>query len=87
MVKVLDGGIDVRRFELQSRYYVHSKTSTLWKGRNLYNPQQFVLVLLLIIYKDSFVIKYPIQVDLPLHKETKPKDYFLCYCIHTWCFQ
>ena len=32
MVKVLEYGIVVREFELQSRYYVHFRTNTLRKG-------------------------------------------------------
>ena len=32
MVKVLDCGIVVCEFELQSRYYVHFRTNTLGKG-------------------------------------------------------
>ena len=32
MVKVLDRGIVVSEFELQSRYFVHFQTNTLEKG-------------------------------------------------------
>ena len=32
MAKVLDGGLEVSEFELQSRYYVHFQTNTLEKG-------------------------------------------------------
>ena len=32
MVKVLNGGIVVREFELQSRSYVHFQTNTFGKG-------------------------------------------------------
>ena len=34
MVKALDCGIVVSKFELQSRYYVHFRTNTLGKGMN-----------------------------------------------------
>ena len=34
MVKVMDYGILVREFELQSRYYDHFRTNTLEKGMN-----------------------------------------------------
>ena len=34
MLKVLDCGIVVSEFELQSRYYVHFQTNTLGKGMN-----------------------------------------------------
>ena len=30
------------------------------------------IVLLLFFYKDGFGIKYPIKIDVPLNKETKP---------------
>ena len=32
MAKVLDCGLDVSEFELQSQYYVHFRTNTLGKG-------------------------------------------------------
>ena len=35
MVKALDCRIEVCKFELQSRYYVHFRTNTLGKGMNL----------------------------------------------------
>ena len=34
MVNVLEYGIVVSKFKLQSRYYVHVRTSTLGKGMN-----------------------------------------------------
>ena len=34
MVKSLDCGIIVREFVVQSRYYVHFRTNTIWKGMN-----------------------------------------------------
>ena len=34
MVKVMDGGIVVNEFELQSCYYVHFRANTLGKGMN-----------------------------------------------------
>ena len=34
MVKVMDCGIVISEFELQSRYYVHFRTNTLGKGMN-----------------------------------------------------
>ena len=34
MVKVLGCGIVVSEFELKSRYYVHFRTNTIWKGIN-----------------------------------------------------
>ena len=39
MVKVMDCGIVIREFVLQSRYYVHFRPNTLGKGMNpLYPP-------------------------------------------------
>ena len=35
IVKVLDCGIIVRKFELQSGYYVHFRTNTCGKGMDL----------------------------------------------------
>ena len=35
MTKMLDGDLKVNEFELQSHYYVHFWTNTLWKGMNL----------------------------------------------------
>ena len=34
MVKVLDSGILVSEFEVQSRYYIHFRTNTFGKGMN-----------------------------------------------------
>ena len=34
MVKAMDCGIVVSEFVLQSRYYVHFRENTLWKGMN-----------------------------------------------------
>ena len=34
MVKAMDCGIVVRKFVLQSRYYVHFRANTLGKGMN-----------------------------------------------------
>ena len=34
MFKVMDCGIVVREFELQSRYYIHFRANTLGKGMN-----------------------------------------------------
>ena len=34
MVKVMNCGVEVREFVLQSRYYVHFRANTLGKGMN-----------------------------------------------------
>ena len=43
MVKVLDCGIVVSEFELQSHYYVHFRTNTIGKGMNPLIPPRYVL--------------------------------------------
>ena len=62
MVKMIDCGIVVREFELQSRYYVHFQANT------------FILLIvpLLFFEENGFGIKWPTTVDMPLNKETKP---------------
>ena len=48
MVKVMDCGIVVSKFVLQSRYYVHFRANTLGKGMNpLILPAMGLLVSLL----------------------------------------
>ena len=42
MVKVMNSGILVREFVLQSRYYVHFRANTLGKGVNPLIPQLWV---------------------------------------------
>ena len=39
VVNVQDYDILVIEFELQSRYYVHLRTNTLWKGMDPLNSQ------------------------------------------------
>ena len=34
MVKLLDGGLEINKFEIQSRYYVHFRTNSLGKYVN-----------------------------------------------------
>ena len=43
MVKVMDRGIVVREFVLQSRYYVHFRANTLGKGMNPPYPPSYGL--------------------------------------------
>ena len=58
MVKALDCGIVVRKFELQSSYYVHFQTNTLGKGMDpLIPPAIGWIVPLLSFWKDGFGIK------------------------------
>ena len=42
MVNVLDCGIDLSEFELQSRYYILFWTNTLEKGMKLLIPQLWI---------------------------------------------
>ena len=56
--KAMDCRIVVSEFELQSHYYVHFRTNTLWKVMNpLILPAMGYIVPLLFIYKDGFGIK------------------------------
>ena len=58
MVKAMDCGIVVSKFELQSRYYVHFRINTLGKGMNpLILPAMDLIVKLLSFWKDGFGIK------------------------------
>ena len=58
MVKVLNCGIVVREFELQSTDYVHFRTNTLGKGMNpLIPPAVGQKASLLLFLKDGFDIK------------------------------
>ena len=63
MAKVLDCGRVVNEFELQTRYYVHFWTKTLWKNMNPLIPPAMHSILPLL--------KYPTEVDMPLSNETK----------------
>ena len=58
MVTAMDCGIVVRKFELQSHYYVHFQTNTLGKGMNpLILLAMGELASLLFFWKDAFGIK------------------------------
>ena len=46
----------------------------LGKVWNLYIPATVWIVSLVFLNKSGFDIKYPIMVDMPLNKETKPKN-------------
>ena len=58
VVKLLDCGREVNEFELQSRYYVHSRVNTLEKGteRLIPPPAMSKIVSLLFFYKGGFGI-------------------------------
>ena len=88
---LLNCDILVSEFKLQSRYNVHFRINTLRKDINY---TKFTLVmgwilLLLFLYKDGFGIKYSLDVDMPLKKETKSKKMKLCTYnfIDTRCIQ
>ena len=51
MAKVMNCGLEVSEFELQSHYYVNIQTNTLGKGINPF------IILSLMFYKDGFGIK------------------------------
>ena len=58
MAKVLDCGLEVSEFELQSCYYVHFRTNTFEKAMNpLILRAVGKIVSLLFFYKDGFGIK------------------------------
>ena len=69
MVKAMACGIVESEFELQSRYYIHFWTTTLWKGINpLILPAMGWIVQLLFFLKEGFGIELPTNVDMPLTK-------------------
>ena len=75
MVNVLNCGIVVSEFELQSRHYVDFQSSTLEKGMSpLIHPTIGQIIPLLIFYKGGFDIKYPTRVDMPLNKINRIYD-------------
>ena len=58
MIKVLDFGLKVSVFELQSCYYVHFRTNTLRKGMNpIIPPVMGWIVSLPFFYMEGFGIK------------------------------
>ena len=71
MVNAPDSRFVVIEFELQSRYYVHFRTSTLGKATiTLILPAIGVIVPLLPFSKDGFGINLLNKVDM-LYKQTK----------------
>ena len=73
MVKAMDCRIVVSEFVFQSRYYVHLWANTHGKDMNhLIVPAMSYIVPLLFFSENSFDIKLPIRVDVPLNKESKP---------------
>ena len=72
MARVLDYGLEVIEFNLQSRCYVHLQTNSLTKGMNPVIPPVMSLILsLLYFYKDGCSFNLPMKVDMPLNKETE----------------
>ena len=58
MINALDRGIILRKFELQSRYYIPFRTNTLGKGMNpLLLPYMRYIVPLVSFWKDRFSVK------------------------------
>ena len=58
MAKVLNYGLELSKFELQSHYYVHFWTDTLRKGMNsVITPAVDYIVPPLFFYMDSFSIQ------------------------------
>ena len=72
----VDCDIIVNVFKLQLCYYIHFQNNTLRKGMNpLIQPSMVYIVLLLFFYKDGFGIKLSIKIDMPLNKETNPRNF------------
>ena len=68
VANVLDCDIVESRFELQSRFYVHFRISTLWKGMKPYIPSTMGwMVPLLLFYEDGFGFELPIKFDMQLN--------------------
>ena len=63
MVLVLDWDFVISVFELQSRYYILFRTNTF--------SALDQIVSLVFFCKDGFGIKKPMEVNMPLNKETK----------------
>ena len=59
MAKVLDCGLEVNEFELQSHFYVHVRINTLGKGMNPLIPVPVMgsIISLQFFYMDGFGIK------------------------------
>ena len=59
IAKMLDCGLEVSKFKLQWRYYIHFWRYTLGKGMNPFiSPvMSWIVSLLFLIYKDGFGIK------------------------------
>ena len=57
VAKVLNCGLKVSEFELQSRYYVHFWSYTLGKSMNPLIPQVVGQIVSLLFYKDGVGIK------------------------------
>ena len=70
MVKAMICEIVAHELELQSRYYVHFRTNTLGKGMNPLILPAMGWIAPLLFSGNSFGIKLPTKVDMPLNKET-----------------
>ena len=66
-------------FVLQLRYYVHFRANTLGKDMNpLILPAMGLnSTITVLLRKNGFVIEWPIRIDMPLNKETKPNLWIL----------
>ena len=71
MAIVMDCGLVVSEFELQSCYYVHFRTNTFGKGMNFFVPQAMGWTVSVRFFnKDDFGIKSPTKADMTLNKIT-----------------
>ena len=61
--KVLNRGLEINVFKLQSRYYLHFRTNTTGKGMSHLIPQPWVkIVPPVFFYKDELGIEKPAKV-------------------------
>ena len=68
MANVIDCGIIVSQFEIQSCYYDHFQTNALWKDTNFLILQLWVYIIpLLFFYKDGFGILWSMKIDISLN--------------------
>ena len=65
MVKVLNFGIVVSEFELQSRYYVHFRANTPGKGKK---KKTTTLLLQVTILKNSYLHSYIVETEFLFNK-------------------
>ena len=80
VANVLDCDTVRSEFEIQSSYYIHLRTNTLWKDMKYLIPRILgEIIPLLPLCKDGFGNKEPKKVDVPLNKETETIIHYKIY--------